>query len=352
MTRRTWASLVALALLIAFAVTAVLLPTPYVVFRPGPTLNVLGDFEKSPIIHVSGHATYRDGGELRLLTITTTPQDTRVHLPELLLAWLNPDDAVYPRDVIYAPTDTRASVRQESTLEMSSSQDNAAAAALTALHLPVGKVTKIASVNEDSPAAGKLKAGDVIEAVNQAPVTTAASVVQAIRMLPVGSPVQVTVKRSGTERSYRLTTTASTVDPTMSALRVQVGEDFSFPFQVEVRLSERIGGPSGGMMFALGIYDVLTPGSLTAGKDIAGTGEIDPAGRVGAIGGIGQKIVAAQASGAKLFLVPAGNCAEALASQDDPKKMRLVKVSTFAQALSAVRSWAADPGTSLPRCTP
>ena len=75
---------------------------------------------------------------------------------------------------------------------------------------------------------------------------------------------------------------------------------------MQLNIDQNIGGPSGGLMFAMGIYDVLTPGSLTDGKVIAGTGEIDPQGKVGEIGGIQQKLVGAQDDGARLFLVPAG----------------------------------------------
>ncbi len=100
-------------------------------------------------------------------------------------------------------------------------------------------------------------------------------------------------------------------------------------------------------MFATGIYDVLTPGSLTGGKAIAGTGEIDGEGKVGAIGGIQQKLVGAQDDGARLFLVPADNCAEALGGHYDPDKMRLVKVTT-----STTRSRTCRPGsrTRARRC--
>lgn len=104
-------------------------------------------------------------------------------------------------------------------------------------------------------------------------------------------------------------------------------------------------------MFALGIYDVLTPGSLTDGQVIAGTGEIDAEGKVGSIGGIQQKLVGAQDDGAELFLVPAGNCAEALDGNYDPDKMRLVKVSTIEQALGDVQAWVEDPDAKLTRCT-
>jgi PDZ domain-containing protein len=84
---------------------------------------------------------------------------------------------------------------------------------------------------------------------------------------------------------------------------------------------------------------------------IAGTGEIDAKGKVGPIGGIRQKLVGAQDDGAELFLVPAGNCAEALGGNYDPDKMRLVKVSTMEQALGDVQAWVKDPDAKLARCT-
>ena len=92
---------------------------------------------------------------------------------------------------------------------------------------------------------------------------------------------------------------------------MQIGTGYDFPFDVSVSLSDDIGGPSAGLMFSLGVYDTLTPGSLTGGADVAGTGTIDERGRVGPIGGIQQKIVAAADAGAKIFLVPPGNCGSA-----------------------------------------
>ena len=80
-------------------------------------------------------------------------------------------------------------------------------------------------------------------------------------------------------------------------------------------------------MFALAIYDKLTPGSLTGGKKIAGTGEMAPDGTVGPIGGIRQKMAGAAEHGAKIFLVPAANCAEA--ADGDDFGLKLVKISTL-----------------------
>jgi PDZ domain-containing protein len=120
---------------------------------------------------------------------------------------------------------------------------------------------------------------------------------------------------------------------------------------VKVQLPGTVGGPSAGMMFALAIYDVLTPGSLTGGKVIAGSGEISPDGTVGPIGGIGQKLPAAERDRARLFLVAADNCAEALRSHYDPDKMRLVKVEKLADAIKDVEAWRDNPDANLPRCT-
>ena len=83
------------------------------------------------------------------------------------------------------------------------------------------------------------------------------------------------------------------------------------PFDVSVNINDDIGGPSAGLMFSLAIYDTLTPGSLTGGQVVAGTGTIDDGGQVGPIGGIQQKIAGAREAGAQLFLVPPDNCADA-----------------------------------------
>jgi PDZ domain-containing protein len=234
---------------------------------------------------------------------------------------------------------------------MTSSQDSAVAAALTALKVKFSTVVKVAAVDKGGPADGKLKAGDLVLAVDGTRVDTLEELTGKIRPLPIGSKVTLRISRGDKVRRVRLTTVTSPQDNRSSAVKVQIAPSFRFPFDVALKIDQNIGGPSGGLMFALGIYDVLTPGSLTAGRMIAGTGEIDSAGTVGEIGGIQQKLVGAQDDGARLFLVPAGNCAEALGGHYDPDKMRLVKVSTFTQALSDVKAWVKDPNASLPRCT-
>jgi PDZ domain-containing protein len=132
---------------------------------------------------------------------------------------------------------------------------------------------------------------------------------------------------------------------------VYVGTGFDFPFQVRLGLDDSIVGPSGGLVFAMSVYDTLTPGSLTGGHDIAGTGTISPDGAVGAIGGIQQKIAGAAAAGAELFLVPPANCAEALGAPADAlKELRLVRAPTLTSALKSVTTYADDPSADLPSC--
>jgi PDZ domain-containing protein len=87
-------------------------------------------------------------------------------------------------------------------------------------------------------------------------------------------------------------------------------------------------------MFALGIVDKLQPGSLTGGQVVAGTGEIDENGKVGAIGGIAQKMRGAVRAHATVFLVPSANCEEA--RRNKPDELRLVRVTTLDGALKAL----------------
>jgi len=352
MSRRTWASLLAVVLVVGLSVVAARKSVPYVTFSPGPTVNVLGSYNDKSIIRVTGHRVYRDKGALRLTTIVPTGPSDKVSIPQMVLAWIDPDRAVYPRSTLYGNTDTRQSVQQQSAAQMASSQDNAIASALGALDIPFTTKVGVATVQTGGPADGKLKPGDIIVSVNGKDVTDVSQVTDAIRPLPVGSHVALTVRRDNHLEQVNLVTTAATDDPEASAVRVSIqAAGYRFPFQVQLKLDQNIGGPSAGMMFAMGIYDVLTPGSLTGGKAIAGTGEIDGEGNVSPIGGIQQKLVGAQDDGAKLFLVPADNCAEALGGHYDPDKMRLVRVTKLDDAIKDVQSWVKDPKTSLPRCT-
>jgi PDZ domain-containing protein len=351
MSRRTLAGLLALGLLLVLLVVAWRTPVNYVTFRPGPTMNVLGRYDGKTIVTVSGHQSYRDSGALRMVTVYPSGPDENISLLNLVYGWVDPDIAVLPKDAVYQPDETGDSAHEQSAIEMTSSQDNATAAALSTLGIGYQTEVQVSEVARDGASVGKLQKGDVLLAVNGTKTSDPTQLVTLIRAIKPGTPTQLTVRRDGAERTVTVTTKADPQDKTASRVGIGIRQSFRFPFQVKVQLPGTVGGPSAGMMFALAIYDVLTPGSLTGGKVIAGSGEISPDGTVGEIGGIGQKLPAAQRDGAKLFLVAAANCAEAVRSHYDPGKMRLVKVEKLADAIKDVEAWRDNPGADLPRCT-
>jgi PDZ domain-containing protein len=372
------ARFLAVGLVTAALVALSVLPTPYVVFSPGPTVNVLGKYRGSDVISINGHESFRDDGDLRLTTVVVSSQSHSVNVFELLRAWISSDQAIYPREVVYKKGDTNKSVQQQNALEMTSSQDAAVAAALTELDIPINQVVKVLGVVEGGPAEGILKEGDVVVSVNGKPVKESLDLINEVQAQKVGDSVTLEIRRrvadagsdqkpvahktdSGqektddnktrtVEKTVRIKTVASADDPTKAALRVIIGRGYEFPFDVDLSVGDSIGGPSGGLTFALGIYDLLTPGSLTGGKDIAGTGEISSDGKVGSIGGIQQKIAAAQAAGAKIFLVPPDNCGEAVLANYDPKKMRLMKAESLDVAIKSLEAWSVDSSAKLPTC--
>ena len=346
MTQRNLAGLLAVPLLVALWIVAVNQPLPYVTYEPGLTVDVLDNPDGKEIIQVSGHKTYRDDGQLRMTTVyVTRPHPAEVNLFELMGAWLSPDDAVYPYRAVYSDDTTQDSNQVEGAIEMVSSQDAAIATALEELDFPVKPAAEVFSVGQDTPADGVLEVRDLIVRVNGTRTETIESVGEAVRATPPGQDVTLKVLRGGTPRTL-------TVTPGQKDGKPFIGVDmiagFEFPFQVSVEIDDAIGGPSAGLMFSLGIYDTLTPGSLTGGAVVAGTGTIDQDGKVGPIGGIQQKIAAAREAGAELFLVPPDNCAEAL---DGPNgDMTLVRADTMHDAVTAIEDWVDDPDADLPAC--
>jgi PDZ domain-containing protein len=170
---------------------------------------------------------------------------------------------------------------------------------------------------------------------------------EVLQRTEAGEPVTVTVRRGSRTTQVQVTTTAAEDGSTL--LGVLVDPVYDFPFDVQIQV-ERIGGPSAGMTFALGIIDKLTPGPLTGGENIAGTGTVDASGAVGPIGGIRQKVAGARDAGADWFLAPAGNCAELVGHV--PDGLRVVRVGTLGQARDAVEAIGAGRRTSqLPACT-
>lgn len=350
MTQRTLAGLLAVPLLVALWVQVLREPLPYVVYSPGLTVDVLGttepDGEGEEIIEVEGAKTYRDDGQLRMTTVLVSQPDTTVTLPQLIGAWFDGDDAIYPYASVYQPDDTDETQREEGAFQMASSQDAAIASALVELGYDVNPTPVVSVVEEGTPADGELREGDHLVSINGREVTTVQEAAEAVDATGEGEPVELTVTRKGKRLDFAIPREQMEGG---QRIGIQMRDSFRFPVDVTVGVDPQIGGPSAGLMFSLGIYDTLTPDSMTGGEIIAGTGTIAPDGTVGPIGGIDQKIAGARDDGARLFLVPADNCPDAV---DAPAgDMRLTRVATMSEAVDAVEAWAADPDTDLPQCT-
>ena len=345
MSQRTGAGLLALCLLAVLWGTAAFVPLPYVTYYPGPTVDILAKSDGDETVQVTGHEAYYDDGELRMTTVYVSQPEEDVTLPELLRAYFDPDAAVWPRSSVYAPDETDESSDRESAVAMVSSQDTAVAAALTELGEKIDPIVEVLDVTPGLPAEGKLEVRDVLLRVGDTEITDAQDVVDAVDQAAAGEPLTFVVRRGTKEVSVDIT--PQEVDGDLR-IGISPGVGFDFPYQVNVDISDNIGGPSAGLMMSMAIYDTLTPGSMTGGADIAGTGTITPAGKVGPIGGIQQKIAAARDSGAELFFVPADNC-DGIGGVD-PGAMRLARATTMHGAVETLADWVADHDTDLPTC--
>jgi PDZ domain-containing protein len=301
---------------------------PYVELGPGPTWNTLGSDKGKQLIAISGGATSESSGQLRMVTVGVEEQIT---LWQALQGWLNPSDAVVPREVIYPPDQTQQQVDQQNEDDFKASQSSAQTSALRQLGFPVQVVVQ--SVTGGQPAEGHLRADDVITTVDGQKVTSAEKLTSLIRAKPAGTALAIGYTRGGAPAST--TITSGKAEDGSPRIGIQVGQKQPSPYKIMFSLDD-VGGPSAGLMFSLGIVDKLTPGDLTGGTTIAGTGTIDDEGNVGAIGGIAQKMRGAKRDGATVFLAPADNCAEAVANA--VPGLELVKVSTLNGALGALQA--------------
>ncbi len=349
MTRRTISLTTAGIVLAVLLVVAFTAPMPYVVMSPGLTENTLGSYNGTKVIRITGHKTYPTSGHLDLTTVSVTSPDFSPRLNEVLAAWFNRDEIVIPRDITYPPSKTVKQVEQQNAADMVNSQDSAIAAGLAQAGIQSVSVT-ISQVQSGTPAEGVLKKGDVITSINGTAIHSVDAAITAITSLAPGTQVTLDIERNQRPQSETLTTERSQQDPSMSRIGVGLGEKFDPPFKVDITLGQNIGGPSAGTMFALAVYDLITPGQLTGGRYIAGTGTITSDGTVGVIGGVQQKIAGAFKQGATIFLVPAGDCAEA-AQSPLAGDIRLVKVGTLGDAVKALEAIDAGNTAAVTPCS-
>jgi PDZ domain-containing protein len=353
MTRRTITLISAGVVLFALVLVSFSVPLPYVVMSPGLTENTLGTYKGTKVIQISGHKTYPTSGHLDLTTVSVTSPGYSPKFGDVIKAWWDKNDIVIPRDIAYPPSQSAEQVEQQNKRDMSSSQDNAIAAGLAQAGIDSQIEVLIRAVEEGAPADGVLETGDEIRTVDGVRVSSIDAAIKEISSVTPGDQVTLGITRDGKKQDIDVGTKASEDDPEKARVGVELGGRVVPPFDVDITLGADIGGPSAGMMFALAIYDRLTPGSLTGGRHIAGTGTIRVDGLVGPIGGIRQKSIGAASAGASIFLVPAKDCADVMLDADRLGRvhgMQVVRVAKLNDAIVALNALAKDPQAKVPAC--
>lgn len=329
-------------LIIVFGLFGTLAPVPYVAVGPGPTFDTLGKYAGNTIVTVGkGPKTYPTSGQLRMVTVSMTDD---LSLFGAMAMWVSGRDAIAPREEYFPPDKTSQQVDKQNLQEFHDSQSAAQTAALRYLKYPT--VVLANTIVGGGPTDKKIKAADRIVSVDGTNVSSADAVRAVMKKTKPGQTIPVVVKTGNAKpRTEQIKLSKSpTGDYGFLGLAPQDRADV--PFKVDFKLDD-VGGPSAGLIFALTVVDKLDGGQLTGGKDIAGTGEIDSAGRVGQIGGINFKVVAAREAGATKFLVPAANCSEAKASA--PAGLELIKVDKLDDAVADLKKLS-HGDDSVPHC--
>ena len=333
------------------------LPSPYLIEVPGPVYNTIGtqkqgtgkDAKDVELIQIDGHPTYPTAGALDMLTVGIQGDATnRPSWTSVIRALFTKSEAVIPASAIYPEGTTTDQVNQQDEADMQASQQSAVAAALIHQGYDLPTELRVGTVQDGSAADGVIEKGDVIRSFDGTSLMTnadATSLRELVAKHGTARPASVVIERDGTDRTVRLTPREQ---QGTALIGVGVTEHYDFPFDVKITLQD-VGGPSAGMMFALGIIDEITPGKLNGGKHVAGTGTITADGEVGPIGGIRQKMYGARDAGATVFLAPADNCDEVTGHV--PDGLDVYKVATLDQAVTDLQTIASGKSTAkLARC--
>lgn len=352
---------------------AFVLPSSYVKEGPGPLFDVLGTYQEKDVIEVSGAPSYKTFGKMNMTTVSVSGGPyTELSGAEAFYGWLAFDgnrSLVVPTDALY-PHVSHEQATAATGAQMADSQTQAKVAAMRQLKMPVTEKVQVLSTVEGSPAASVLKGDDRIVKVGEKQIETLTDVPKAVNASN-GSPIDVTVERSGKQQTFKLTPVRAS-DDSRWILGAGLKQSYDLPAHVQYNL-DGVGGPSAGLMLALGTVDKLSEGTLLADEDaggdpyrsyISGTGTIDANGKVGAIGGIKYKILATGRYGARYFLAPKENCDSIVKMQaEDPAlfnyyhagqvkgEMVVIPVSTLEEAVKTVEAIkSGTPDDSLPRC--
>jgi Lon-like protease len=336
--RRTWTVVSASLLALALGVLGATLPVPLVALGPGPSYDTLGTVDGTTVVQVDGLPVYPTTGHLNMTTVSVTD---RLTMFSALALWASPESQVVPREPIYPSSMSLDEIQQQNTAQFTSSEANAEAAALDELQLPATVI--VTTLVPDTPAAAILQPGDELLAVSGQPMDSVREVSDVLGPTHPGDTVAVQYRRAGAAHDVQIPL-AARPDREQGLLGVILGARLR---DGDIRISlGGIGGPSAGLMFSLAVIDKLTPDDLAGGRFVAGTGAIEPTGAVTPINGIPFKMRKAYDEGAAVFLVPAANCEEAVAT--NPGDLRLVRIGTLHDAVTALQGL--KSGGPVPPC--
>lgn len=347
------ALVVAVLVVVGFAL-AHLINVPKVAYRPGPMYDTLGEISGRPVVEVEGLETFPTSGSLDFTTIVLHGGPRfPMSAWDWLMAELDPRADVVDESVVFPPDVTAQQVREQNEALMRGSQDAAAVVALRAFGVEVPENILVAQILVDAPAEGVLELNDQIVTVDGTAIASPEQVREKLQDYEPGTEVPFQIVRDGEELAVLVPTEESEVDlpdgstEPRTVIGVFLASDFDLPYEVTIDAGN-VGGPSAGLMFSLAVYDRITPGELTGGLAFAGTGSIDSGGQVMAIGGIRQKMVAAEEAGVDYFLAPRDNCGDV--AGNEPDGLEVVAVETFEQARDLVQALGEGEQPELPRC--
>jgi PDZ domain-containing protein len=321
------------AIICAFAILIVAvfrLNLPYYfALTPGPAPDVV------QLIEISGVKTKPVSGRLLLTTVSLST----IRVAQAIRSWFDANYEIIPRSAVVPEGESEQEAERRTSQQMDESQQNAAAAALAFLGyevkiIPIG--ARVAEIFPDGPAVEVLRRGDVIVGADTVPVRRSEDVRAVISRHEVGDEVALKIRRGADTITVKTRTVGNPQDPTKPIIGVilQNVPRLQLPVAVDIE-SLGIGGPSAGLMYALGIVDLMDAPDLTRGRTIAGTGAISPQGDVQPVGGIRQKVAAALQADADLFIAPLDELREACERADD---MPVVGVHHLREAVEALRA--------------
>ena len=342
-------------LLLAFTVVTTLilsvLPAPYVIDQPGPTYDTLGEVATEQgaveLISAPNVPEYPQSGQLRLTTVTRVGNpDSLPSWWSVMGAWVTREKSVMPVDAAFPPGRTVEQNREAARIDMENSQQEAIAAAFSYLAVPYTSFVRVEAVIDGGPSEGVIRDGDVIVAAAGVPVSDVTQLRALIAENGVQQAITITVDREGNELQVPVIPRMSDGPRPIPAIGVLVSGRYNFSTPVDIAL-ENVGGPSAGLVFALGVVEKLTPEEIVPPAVIAGTGTISASGEVGGVGGVRHKAFGAADAGARLFLIPRDNCDQVRGV--NISGMDIVPVMTLDEAVDALAR--SRGGAPLPSCS-